>query len=178
MQSRYSLVFYPSEAVMETVWQMKQQLYREIGWYNSKNSKAHITIFNFILDDETHIPQILKLLGDFAAAEPSFDVCLDSFQTVGNSAFCLMPETAGASLLKNSMARLQSVFHLEATHRSDKPHVSIGRKLNPQQLIKAKSLFTQVNLSFRCDRLVLRIFDPTLKQYREFKEFALEGESA
>jgi hypothetical protein len=49
--------------------------------------------------------------------------------------------------------------------KSSDPHISIARRLTPENLGKAKHLFTTINASFLCDSIVLRKFDPTLKQF-------------
>ena len=45
--AKYSVVFNPSETVIETVKELKEQLSTKIGWFPSKNSLAHITICEF-----------------------------------------------------------------------------------------------------------------------------------
>ncbi|HTG66540.1 MAG TPA: hypothetical protein VL859_09210, partial [Flavobacterium sp.] len=61
MQNRYSLVISPSEEIIALVKTMKEELAKEIGWFHSKNSLAHITINEFMAT-ENEIEIIKKQL--------------------------------------------------------------------------------------------------------------------
>lgn len=50
------------------------------------------------------------------------------------------------------------------------PHLSIGRRLNEEQLEVAKRTFTSYTNSFICDGVMIREFNPMRKQY-DLKEF-------
>jgi hypothetical protein len=59
--------------------------------------------------------------------------------------------------------------------KSDNPHLSIARRLKPENLTKANRMFTSIDLDFVCDSVVLRQFDENIKQFFvidtfEFKE--------
>ena len=43
--------------------------------------------------------------------------------------------------------------------------MSIGRKLIPENLKTASELFTTIDLQFECNEIVLREFDPVVKQF-------------
>jgi hypothetical protein len=49
--------------------------------------------------------------------------------------------------------------------KSSNPHMSIGRKLKPENLERARALFTSIDVAFLCDSIVLRKFDDTIKQF-------------
>jgi hypothetical protein len=49
--------------------------------------------------------------------------------------------------------------------KSDSPHLSIARRLSPENLEKANRLFTAIALTFVCDSVVLRQFDENIKQF-------------
>ncbi len=52
--AKYSVVFHPSETVIEAVKEFKEQLSTKIGWFPSKNSLAHVTICEFEYDLATY----------------------------------------------------------------------------------------------------------------------------
>lgn len=52
MEDKYSIAFIPDSKTSEEVKKLKLQLADEIGWYNSKNSLAHITICEFTSTDK------------------------------------------------------------------------------------------------------------------------------
>ncbi|MBB6240306.1 hypothetical protein HDC90_004977 [Pedobacter sp. AK013] len=49
-RDRYSIVIYPHSEAINDVKVLKDKLWSKIGWYNSKNSEAHITINEFSAD--------------------------------------------------------------------------------------------------------------------------------
>ena len=49
--------------------------------------------------------------------------------------------------------------------KSDNPHLSIARRLSPENLLKASELFTTIDLNFTCDSVILRLFDDDKKQF-------------
>ena len=53
------------------------------------------------------------------------------------------------------------------------PHLSIARKLSPENLNKATQLFTSFDEIFLCDGIVLRMLDMELKQFRVVDNFRI-----
>jgi hypothetical protein len=47
MEKQYAIAFHPYEEIIEKVKEIKMDLATKIGWYNSKNALAHITICEF-----------------------------------------------------------------------------------------------------------------------------------
>ena len=90
MQSRYSIVISPSENNIADVKAMKEALAREIGWYHSKNSLAHITINEFMASD-SEIELIKKQLSRICEGLKPVAVCLNSLDTYPNGAFFIAP---------------------------------------------------------------------------------------
>jgi len=64
--SKFSVVFMPDTDSIDLVRQMKIRLSDKIGWFHSKNSMAHFTIFEF-LENDTNIQQIGKQLKRIAS---------------------------------------------------------------------------------------------------------------
>src|SRR5690606_36269606 len=69
MIQKYSLAIQPNEPVLSRVTEMKQQLRRAIGHYCSANSEAHISLFEFELDEKKYsiaLSYFKKVIAGFA----------------------------------------------------------------------------------------------------------------
>lgn len=143
---------------------MKEKLFEKVRWFNSKNSIAHITICEFIATDAAIeiIKNKLNLLCD--TFEP-FEVYLNGFDSYSNGAFVITPNEDSKIKLKVIMKKVTKSLRSIKTKKSSAPHISIARKLKPDNLEIAKHLFTAVNTSFLCDTIVLREYNPIIKQF-------------
>ena len=63
------------------------------------------------------------------------------------------------------MKQFNKSLQIQDMKKSDNPHLSIARRLSPENLIKANQLFTEIDLNFVCDSVVLRQFDENVKQF-------------
>jgi 2'-5' RNA ligase len=164
MEKLYSLVIHPSEAILVLVKSMKEQLAAEVGWFNSKNSVGHITISEFKATDaaiKTIKNQISRLCDNLAPVE----VRLNEFGAFPNGAFFIAPDNDSKNNLKLIMKRFHKSLRVPNMQKSDSPHLSIARKLSPENLAKANNLFTSIDLNFVCGSVVLREFDENTKQF-------------
>ncbi|MNR48737.1 hypothetical protein D3C85_1680110 [compost metagenome] len=59
--------------------------------------------------------------------------------------------------------------------KSNNPHLSIARRLKPENLAKANRMFSEIDLNFVCDRVVLRQFDENVKQFFAIDTFEFKG---
>lgn len=59
--TKYSVVFMPDLQTIEAVKQLKLLLADKIGWFNSKNSLAHFTIFEFLEEENQEDKFCLQL---------------------------------------------------------------------------------------------------------------------
>jgi 2'-5' RNA ligase len=164
MEKLYSLVIHPSETILALVKSMKEQLATEVGWFHSKNSVGHITICEFRATDaaiEIIKNQINKLCDTLTPVE----VRLNKLGSFPNGAFFIAPDNDSKTNLKHIMKRFHKSLRIPNMQKSDTPHLSIARKLNPENLAKANHLFTSIDLNFVCDSVVLRQFDENIKQF-------------
>lgn len=164
MEEQYCIAFSPSEPILLLVRSMKEKLFKEVKWFHSKNSVAHITICLFKATDDS-VEIITHKLGLLCATFEPFEVHLNSFDSYCSGAFFISPDEDSKNKLKKIMNRVHELLPSVIIQKSDDPHLSIARRLSPKNLEKAKTLFTTINDSFLCDSVVLRKFDPTLKQY-------------
>lgn len=172
--NRYSLILQPSPEVVAEVTLLKNQLAVAIGWYNSKNALAHITINEF----ETASVELEKIkkhitsIADFLKAK---EVHFNRFDTFPNGAFFLAPDDNSKVHLKQTMQEVHQAFAYKIALKSTEPHISIGRKISPENILVAKNLFDTPNLFFLCDRLALRVFNSERKQFDIVEEFVFQG---
>ncbi|HEX9152976.1 MAG TPA: 2'-5' RNA ligase family protein [Flavobacterium sp.] len=164
MEKDYSVAIYPSEAVISLVKSMKERLAKEVGWFHSKNSVAHITICEFKATDAT-VEIVKNQLDRLCTTLKPVEVTLNAFGTYTNGAFFLSPNAVSKSRLIPIMKRVQESLHVGNIKTNDDPHLSIARRLSPKNLERAKALFKTVDAFFLCDSIVLRKFDATIKQF-------------
>jgi 2'-5' RNA ligase len=164
MEKKYSVAIYPSQDVIDSVKTMKDYLKSKIDWYNSCNSVAHITICEFTIDDSQIDKYKQKLFKTCDTFTP-FQVNLDRFGSYVNGAFFIAPNEDSAKKLKSVMKKTQETLKPLRLKKSDDPHMSIGRKLIPENLKIASQLFTTIEIDFLCSEIVLRKLDPVKKQF-------------
>lgn len=165
MEKKYSIVIHPSQAIIDSIKEMKDFLALKVGWFNSKNSVAHITICEFIIE-ESQIDKFKQKLLKICDTFTPFQVYLDHFGFYENSgAFFIGPNEDSEANLKPIMKKTQDALQLSKLIKSNDPHISIGRRLTAENLKIASEIFTTIDMDFLCDNIVLREFDPIKKQF-------------
>lgn len=195
MIRRYSIAIYPSQDIINLVKTMKGYLKTKIHWYNSCNSTAHITICEFELDDSELEKLKKKLsaicdtftpfqvyLDDFGAYENAGAFFIDLNENKktkkpqkNSGSKAVKPKTQkneqpGENLivkdkLKFVMKKTQESLKIPNMKKSNDPHMSIGRKLTPENIKIASELFTTIECDFLCKEMALRVLDPIKKQF-------------
>jgi 2'-5' RNA ligase len=165
MEKKYSVAIYPSQEVIDSIKTMKEHLANKIGWFNSKNSVAHITICEFTIE-ESQIDKLKQKLFKICDTFVPFQVYLDRFGAYENSgAFFIAPNEDSKADLKPILKKTQETLKPLNLKKSDDPHMSIGRRLTPENLKIASQLFTAIDIDFLCCEIVLRELDPIKKQF-------------
>jgi len=164
VENLYSLVIHPPEEILILVKTMKEQLATEVGWFNSKNSVGHITICEFRATD-TIIEIIKKEVSKLCNSLNPVNVRINEFGSFPNGAFYIAPDDDSKKDLKHIMKHFNKSLRLHNMKKSDNPHLTIARRLSPENLEKAKNFFTKIDLNFTCDSVVLRQFDEQKKQF-------------
>ncbi|WP_104383158.1 2'-5' RNA ligase family protein [Sphingobacterium sp. HMA12] len=172
--NKYSFVFQPDESGLVLVDGLKQGLRAALaeefpdkgkGWYHSCNSKAHVTICAFTGNDDM-LAQAIAALQQSLRYERSQYVYFDHFASFAGGAFYIGPTVHARSYLKD---RARKVVHtlnpFDLIEISDEPHISIGRRLEPERLEFAKKMLRSVDLSFMCTGVYIRRFNPDMGQY-------------
>jgi len=171
MQNRYSLVISPPDDIIDLVKSMKLELAKEIGWFHSKNSLAHITINEFMAF-ESEIEVIKEQLTTICNSLKAVPVYFNKFDTYPNGAFFIAPDEISKKELKKIMKNIHQSFRYEILFKNNEPHMTIARQLKPNKIEKAYRFFSNgINLNFVCDSVSLRLFNPTVKQFEIINRF-------
>ncbi|OXA78685.1 2'-5' RNA ligase [Flavobacterium frigidimaris] len=150
---------------MAFIKKLKLELFNKIEWYNSCNSVAHITIGGFKAN-ENQLEKYRQKLFKIADTLTPVPIYLDHFDAYEESrTFFISPSEESKLCLKPMMKKIQDALLISSKDRSDDPHISIGRNLTPENIKIARDLFKTINMSFLCDTIILREFDPIKKQY-------------
>src|SRR5690606_31391705 len=100
------------------------------------------------------------------------EVTFDSFSTFPNGAFFLVPNETSREYLKQIMTSVHQKFIYPTKIKSNEPHISIGRRIQPEKIEIAKSLFSKnPTISFTCNKLALRVFNDDIKQFDIIETF-------
>lgn len=169
MKDLYSVVIAPPQHGIEYVAKLKDELYAKIGWYNSRNSKAHITICEFTADED-ELANIVEHLKQIVSYEKPIYLSFNGVDRYPNGAVFLNPNENTKMPLSELMIRIHKKLNLKNSYKSKDPHISIGRKLNEENVEVALKMFAKEKLEFECKNLLLRKFNPQKKQYERFSE--------
>ncbi|SFI99207.1 2'-5' RNA ligase family protein [Myroides guanonis] len=164
MIDKYSIVFQPNENLVELVRAMKLELAEEIGWYNSKNSLAHISIVEF----KAQVDEISRIHKQITRCSERFKpvtIHFQSFGTYPNGALYLEVDTKSKEILKEYSLQLIEEFQIKLLEKSNDPHLSIARKLDEKKIEKALKLFSTPHITSEITNISLRKFNPIKKQY-------------
>lgn len=164
---KYSVVITPDDNGTAYVDGLKNELFSEIGWYNSRGSKAHVTICEFTADED-ELGLITRKLKEIASFEKPIDLNFEGVDSYPNGAVFLKPTEANKAPLKELMDRIQQKIKIKNSYKSKDPHMSIARKLSNDKVEIALKMFAEAKLDFNCTNIVLRKFNPTEKQYEIF----------
>jgi 2'-5' RNA ligase len=175
MENKYSLAFIPDDIVIDEVKKIKLQLADEIGWFNSKNSLAHITICEFT---STEIEIIKNQISRITASFSPFDVELVDYDSYPNGVFFIKPSEKSKEDLKKIIKILTASLTIKKMYKSIEPHLSIARKLDVEKLKIANNLFQKIEVKFLCERVFLRKFNTNLKQFEVIDSFQFKGEKS
>ncbi|RZL39646.1 MAG: 2'-5' RNA ligase family protein [Pedobacter sp.] len=166
-EAKYSIAIITDDAGTDYVNVLKDQLFKKIGWYHSRNSKAHITISEFATNED-ELQRIVKHLKEIAGHENPIHLNFDGVDSYPNGAVFLAPDDTSKSPFIDMMKRIQSNLKITKSYNSKDPHLTIARKLNDENVEIALKMFGNVKLDFNCANVVLRKFNPEIKQYEIF----------
>jgi hypothetical protein len=175
IRDTYSIVVYPQDVTIDEVKVLKDILWSKIGWYNSRNSKAHITIIMFLADQyelSFYKRCIERICRSQRAQKVTFDyLSLSKF----SQAIVLLPNDSSKLYLNDFLKIFRKRLKSKNSMSGSKAHISIGRKLSSAQIDQAEHLYGNINITFNCDTIAIRKLDKVKEQYEVINEFKLLG---
>lgn len=167
----YSIVVYPHSEAISDVKVLKDTLWSKIGWYASRNSKAHITVIEFSAD-QYELDFYIRQLEKFCYAQKQQEVIFDQLSfSKFSRAIVLLPSDSSKPYLSDLLKRLRKQLKTSYTVKGSNAHISIGRELSSSQIDRTESLFDHVNVRFNCDTIAIRKFDKNRRQFEVIKAF-------
>ncbi|OJV54392.1 MAG: hypothetical protein BGO31_09495 [Bacteroidetes bacterium 43-16] len=160
----YSVVIHPPDEAIDAVARLKQRLEDKIGWYHSVHSLAHIT-FNVFRSRWSNIATWENYLASFSNSQLAMPVSFDRPQGFSNGSFVLLANEQTDTELKEMMRSFNNNRPKGPVKKSQRPHLTIGRKLNVEQMNIAKALIQEASIEFLLDKLVLRRLNLDKGQY-------------
>jgi len=174
-KERYSIVVYPHREVINDVKVLKDILWSKVGWYNSRNSEAHITIIEFSADHYElgfYKKCIEKICSSQRPQEVTFDyLSLSKF----SQAIVLLPNDTSKLYLNDLLKAFRKRLKSKNSINGSNAHISIGRELSSAQIDQTENLYGHINIAFNCDTIAIRKLDEIKKQFMVVNEFKLTG---
>jgi len=178
MVHKYSLAVQPNEPVLSRVKEMKEQLRRAIGHYSSANSVAHISLFEFTLEEKRY-PIVSSYYKKVIAGLAPFPIMFEGVDYFSHSTyftFYVKLEECSLQTIVNYCKQIKKASPYLLTNKYNLPHMSVGRKLTKEGLDAACALFTEFNATDFCKTFVIRKFNNQRRQYDIEEEIPLLNE--
>lgn len=142
---RYIIAIRPPAAIIAEVKEMKRALKKAVGgFYNSVNSEAHITLFEFYAYDE-HYPALLNELARAVGMLAPFDLEFQGFNHFATTGafYIQLTSESSKSVIEQCIQFRQTLspeilnIHTEGwTDMFETPHMTIGRRLRADWIEK------------------------------------------
>lgn len=164
----------PPRNVVDYVSILKRELQDEYGDFLSGNSRAHITIRNFLVA-ENRIDKVISTIGKKLSLFPKFEMQLKGFSTfdVGRTFFIGVEESKSFKYLAKEFETIKKeVVKTTKFYNSNTPHVTIARKLTTKAFkkIKEKYISKPFYYTFDVERLIVLKRNDSKKKY-EFHSY-------
>jgi len=166
---QFSVAIIPPIEIINEIALFKERLFYAIGNYKSKNSEAHISLNSF-QTDFTGEEAIKIFLKDFTDRQSSFPVKFNRINSFPHS-FFIEPDENSNILLNALMRSFHKASPKFKCKKYYKPHITIGRHLNPTQIKVAFELINSVNIDFQCNNVSLRKKRQEDHQFRIVEQF-------
>ncbi|MEC4005776.1 2'-5' RNA ligase family protein [Flavobacterium sp. SUN052] len=164
----YSIVIFPDPEQIMLIKSYKQLLKKNIGWFGSVNSDAHITLINF--ENEFLFHLYINQIRQFCRTIIPKKVVFKTFESFGTSTFYIAPDKTSQFYLDKIIVDLHNYlnFKINNTHA----HLTIARSLDSYRIKSAFKLFskTEINFEFLCDSIYVRKFNELNQQYSDIIE--------
>ncbi|SDF24723.1 2'-5' RNA ligase superfamily protein [Dyadobacter soli] len=171
---RYSIAIRPSQEIIDDGKGMKADLKKAVGgFFNSVNSEVHISLFEFFAYEGDY-PLLLKMFRGLVEGLHPFEIEFNGFNHFStNGAFYVEPTNGSSSAIiercnqfkRDANSKILKDYTEGWTELFGKPHMSIGRRLPPEWIEIAYSLFKEYHAQFLCESIVVRKFNGDRRQF-------------
>lgn len=163
----YLLAIMPSPEISNLIKEWKQSLKKKIGRFGSDNSLAHITVMGFDTD-LNELPYWINRISTFCKNCPKHEISFDGFDAFHFHTFYIKPDKVSMTNTNKLIRNLHQYFQLNV--KDVKAHMTIARELDITRKEIALKLFEnhKTDFKFLCDRLILRRFNNSTRQYSDF----------
>jgi 2'-5' RNA ligase len=171
---RYSIAIRPAQGIITEVKRMKNELKKAVGgFFNSVNSEAHISLFEFY-GYERDYSLLLRMFRSVIEGLHPFEVEFNGFNHFpANGAFYVEPTPVSSKAIiercnqfkRESNSKTLKDYTEGWTELFSKPHMSIGRRLPPDWVDIAYSLFKEYDAKFWCESIAVRKFNADRRQF-------------
>lgn len=171
---RYSIAIRPSQEIIDNVKGMKSQLRAKVeGFFNSVNSEAHISLFEFHAYERDY-PLLLKMFRSIAEGLDPLEIEFKGFNHFPtNGAFYVEPTSVSSKAIvercnqfkRDANSKILKGYTEGWTELFGKPHMSIGRRLPPEWVDIAYSIFKEYDARFWCESIAVRKFNGERRQF-------------
>ena len=175
MATLYSLTINPDKRTSRFVDGQKKSFKVSTGSFASSNSKAHITIAEFLATPEDII-YLMKRLKAYAKSQEKLNALFDSLSCSSYSNCAVyLPAPDDESKIHKIIKEVRELIRMEKS-KICKPHISLGRKLSELQLKFAEENFGKVKFNCEIGQIALRKFNPTIGQFTIENKFSFGGD--
>jgi len=171
--NHYSIVIHPQDPIIELFNSLKSKLLTKIGTYGSCHSTAHITILEYEATEEES-KFIIEKLEKITFTEIPFDALFDQvIYSDSSKAIFVLPDKSGNVFFKKLLAKIRK--QIKGDSNKSGAHLTIGRKLNHEQLKKSKDIFNDIKFDFHCNQIAVRRLNKDIGQFEVVKIFPFSG---
>jgi 2'-5' RNA ligase len=163
----YSIAICPPAEVISYIKGIKDELSRQLGWYPSCNSEAHISLTQFRADDRA-IKRWKDLLDRVCAEAAPFEFRLRGMSAYSQGTVYVNPDSISKEHFLNLCNSIkQRSARLKYHPFSSDPHLTIARQLDDQKVDNAFRVLAPraVEAHFLCTGIALRKLDEQKGQY-------------
>lgn len=169
----YSAVLLPPPAIIEEINSLKQLLAEQIGIYKGSYSEAHITLCTFKATDKSLSLWKAHIL-NFTKGQQAPALIFNRIACFSNGAFVLLPDENSHEQLRRLMKSFYTNRPKSKNNTSQRAHISIARGLNVAQQYTALSIYNTIELSFACNHISIRKYNPASGLFELKEQYPLE----
>ena len=159
---------------------LKDRLAQEIGWYPSRDSRAHITICHFFADG-AQLERWKAYVATFCSNQKPFEIVLDHVaQFRDSNTIYLALDKSSQQLTAAMMKAFNKGAKFQDKKTTSRPHVTIGRSIQKDKMERAQALFRNESFDIRfvSKEICIRKLNHDKGQYDILKpSFPLEGKA-